>query len=295
MKAICVTGATGFIGRSLVRRLRGLKVPLIFMGRRPPEMMQIPSDRFCQCNLETGTGLDAVPWPEIGTVIHLAAKGAKFEERQWETCYKANVIGTKNLLAAIAGLGGGSVERVIASGTCYEKVFLTTPSLHGDPYVASKWGASQLLEVWGKSSSCDVRLLHVFHAFGGGGHGILNRIQESLARKETFQITSGDRKLDFIHVDEVVEAFAWVLNSTLRRGFSPMDVGSGKLHSIREAAEMICDYQGVSRSLLEFSGDNGALASQAEGSSLYADGWKSKMSLASGIERFVRDSGRNMG
>jgi len=92
---VLVTGSSGFIGRTLVRRLRAAGWEVAGLDKEPGGTTSHPGDILDPTQL--ANALDAVT-PEA--VIHLAAR-IDLDEKLNLRGYAANIDGTRNLIAAI--------------------------------------------------------------------------------------------------------------------------------------------------------------------------------------------------
>ncbi len=93
MKTILVTGASGFLGRHVVERLRQRGDNVVVLSRDGALKNQT-SDTF-RCikgNLADGTGVGEIPWEAVDQVIHLAAAGVKASNRTWSDALGMNVV-----------------------------------------------------------------------------------------------------------------------------------------------------------------------------------------------------------
>src|SRR5262245_53480081 len=97
MRAL-VTGATGFVGGALARRLRGLGWQVVGLGRNAEASKKLQAEgiAFLRCDLrDTATVTAACRGHEI--VFHCAALSAPWGRDA--DFHAANVLGTQNVLA----------------------------------------------------------------------------------------------------------------------------------------------------------------------------------------------------
>src|SRR5262245_16346516 len=109
---VAVTGASGLVGRALVRSLRDDGNEVVRLVRREPGGTdEARWDPFGAIDAKALEGTDAV--------VHLA--GAGIGDRRWTESYKrqirdSRVVGTRNLAATLAGLAVRPRVLVSASG-----------------------------------------------------------------------------------------------------------------------------------------------------------------------------------
>src|SRR5437868_267342 len=107
MTRCLVTGASGFLGRRLVRILAGDGAEVFVVSRCPLEGFRTILGDLTSANLD-------VSWAKCSEVYHLAGL-AHFIPRsglEGERFFEVNVEGTRNLLLALEG-GGVLPERVV--------------------------------------------------------------------------------------------------------------------------------------------------------------------------------------
>ena len=132
---ILVTGATGFVGRALVRALEADGADVHILSRKRSQRRNAHHANLRDA--DAVLGIVSRIEPEI--VFHLG--GAVTGERSLDTVaetFADNTMGTVNLLTAATRVG---VPRVVVAGSMEEPAIGSTdPPLH--PYAASKTAAS---------------------------------------------------------------------------------------------------------------------------------------------------------
>lgn len=109
---VAITGASGLVGRALVRSLRDDRHEVVRLVRREPSGTdEARWDPFGAIDAKAVDGADAV--------VHLA--GAGIGDRRWTESYKSQirdsrVVGTRNLAEALAGLAAKPRVLISASG-----------------------------------------------------------------------------------------------------------------------------------------------------------------------------------
>ena len=105
------------------------------------------------------------------------------------------------------------------------------------------------------SSGTSFRLLRLFKVYGAGEapHRLLPALVSGLQRRERVAMSAGTQVLDFVHVDDVVEAMLRAeAHCREKRGVATWNVATGRGHSVREFAESVARAMDADVSLLGF-------------------------------------------
>lgn len=224
---VLVTGATGFLGGHVVRRLLERGAEVVGQGRdaaRLEGLRAAHGERFRADRADLSVGAEAERLvlearPEL--TVHCAALSAPFGPK--EAFRRANVLGTEHLVAALSGAG--------ASGL----VHVSTPSLYcaGAPlrdvredaplprrainrYAWSKGLAEQRV----RSSGLAHVILRPRAIFGPGDTALFPRLVKAMADGRLPVIGDGENVVDLTYVDDVCAAIEAALGQ-LRDGRGP--------------------------------------------------------------------------
>jgi UDP-glucose 4-epimerase len=235
-----VTGATGFIGSHLTRRL-------VKQGERVSIFLRSDSDRSrlkavlekCdrhEVDLRTASSVSrAIDTIEPTIVFHCAAAGVSDPFLPPDEAIRSNVYGTLNLVRAIKGRA-----RVIVLRTPGEIEALNV-------YAASKASAWQFCRMYRRTQGWPIIGAMVYQVYGphqDRKNVIPSAVEAALADRD-FPLTSGRSKRDWIYVDDVIDALL-ALAKADRFDVDSIEVGSGRSTSVREVIEKV--YQLIGRS-----------------------------------------------
>ena len=274
-KTLLVTGATGFIGRALARRLQEhLDTTLVLLSRKPRRevadsavWVDAPLDQLSRETWRT-SGVE-----RIDVVFHLAAftpkSGAAADSV--EEVYRDNLLGTRSLLESLPS----PPERIVFASTLDvyaplpEGGVLTesSPLAPANLYAASKLFCEQLIRAYAQAHGCRSTILRYGHIFGPGEEAyqklIPQTIRQLLQGEAPVLYGDGSAERDFLYVDDAVEATlrAAVLKEQLP---GPINIVRGSSRPIRDIVEMLVDIAG-------FSGNIRFLADRPSGQSLRFD------------------------
>ncbi len=236
-KRVLVTGATGFIGSHLVRKLveMGAEVSIFTSSGKTERIRDIQDKVVIQkvdlTNCEQVQQAVAQIQPSI--VFHLASFVNPEREYEYiDKCLHANLNGTLNLFRA---LHGTKVECIVNTGTCEEYGDGPTPFREEQtpspvsPYSASKVASTYFAQMMYKTFNMPIVTLRPFLTYGGGqeeGRLIPSLILRGL-RKEPINVTKGEQTRDFIYVEDVVDAYIRASQTPAALG-EIINIGTGK-------------------------------------------------------------------
>jgi UDP-glucose 4-epimerase len=249
---VLVTGATGFVGRGVVRQLTMAGHSVVGFART-----SMPSS----CELRTGDILDPAALEQVvkgaDAVCHLAALTLVRESFEEPVRYfRVNVTGTLNLLDAMnaeAKISGRPLRLVFAStGAVYgaperQPITEAQEPAPGNPYGASKVAAETVIgyqAALGAISAVTLRTFNVAGAVDGHGDPDTSRIIPKTLLVAAGQAdrlnVNGDGSAirEYTHVCDLAQAYAAALDVADPAGHRIYNVGSGVGVSIREVVEI---------------------------------------------------------
>lgn len=234
-----VTGASGFIGAAVTRRLlqEGVEVHALYR-RTPPENLHDAIWR--QCDVEDGAAVRRI----VGTVrpdfmFHLAShvSGSRDLEIVGPTL-RSNLLSTVNVLTAATETG---CRRVVLTGSMEEPAPSAAWSVPGSPYAAAKSAASAYGRMFHLLYGAPVVTLRLFMVYGPGQTDLKKLVPYtimSLLDGTAPRLSSGRRNIDWVYVDDVVESY---MRAALRDGVEgkTIDVATGNRVSVRALVERL--------------------------------------------------------
>jgi nucleoside-diphosphate-sugar epimerase len=236
-QCILVTGASGFIGSHLCRRLRGSGGEVHAISRREHSRSE-SGNRWWQGDLaEIATVRDLVRIIKPDVIFHLASHvvGARDLDVVIPT-FRNNLMGTVNLLTAATEIG---CRRIVLSGSLEEPEARDSEAVPCSPYAAAKWAGNGYARMFHALYQLPIIILRIFMVYGPAQQDLRKLIPYvilSLLQGEAPKLTSGHRQIDWIYVDDVVEAFLAAARAADIEGHT-IDVGSGELTTIRSVVE----------------------------------------------------------
>ncbi len=282
---IAVTGATGFIGSHLIKRLVSEGNDVVALKRTTSDMSRLHGvvDKI-RCYDTDRTELDEIfSLEDIDCVIHLATNYGRRGGSAGELI-DANITFPSEVIAA-------SLKKGL-------KVFINTDtSAHGSYtfYASTKKGFIEILRYFNKEEGLNVFNLKLEYVYGPGDDDskFLPFMIGAVIDGKEIDASPGMQKRDFIFVNDVVEAYMRCISSSYHGddGFVSLDIGSGKAFTFRHVAGLIEQFTGrkaiVNWGALQYR-KNEMMESTADiTGALDTIGWKPGHTLDEGLARTV--------
>jgi nucleoside-diphosphate-sugar epimerase len=235
-----VTGATGFVGRHALAALvqRGFEVHAVTCSGRRTEAHVSWHDADL---LESGSAEALLRTVQPSHLVHFAwfAKPSEFwssaENERW-------LDASTRLVQAFAEAGG---LRAIVAGTCAEYEWTSeiyvegeTPLVPATLYGRCKDMLRQRAEKIARESDIEVAWGRIFFLYGPHEYPqrLVPSVVRSLLRGEQAACTEGEQVRDFMHVEDVGDAFGALADSHVR---GTVNIAAGSRTRVRDLVELI--------------------------------------------------------
>lgn len=232
---VLVTGASGFIGSRLCARLVSVGAEVHGVSRSQRD----GTVRWWTADVTDDVAVRAVVravQPDV--VFHLAGLVTGARDRALVVpMLQSHTLGTINVLLACADSG---CRRIVRVGS-FEEPDEADAAVPVSPYAAAKAAATIYTRLFHRAYAAPVVALRVFMVYGPGqldGTKLLPYVVGSLLRGRAPLLASGVRPIDWVFVDDVVDALIAAAAAEHVEG-EALDVGSGTLVSIRAIVEEI--------------------------------------------------------
>lgn len=254
---ILLTGATGFVGRQVLRELaaRHRRARVIV---RQGKQDQVPRSAAIENIIATPDlwSASAAWWDDVcqgvDTVIHAAwyaEPGQYLQSPKNLDC----LAGTLHLAQAA---GRAKVRRFVGIGTCFEydlsvgHLSVATPLRPATPYAGAKAAAFMALSQYFPQQGVEFLWCRLFYLHGEGEAlaRLVPYLRARLMAGEPAQLSSGNQIRDFM---DVRDAGRLIVEAAGGRAQGALNICSGTPITVRELAERIADEYGR-RDLLQF-------------------------------------------
>jgi nucleoside-diphosphate-sugar epimerase len=224
--SILVTGATGFIGRCLLKRLRSMGYPVFVHSRAEGDL--------ASCALE---------YPEVGHVFHLAARS--YVPDSWadpRAFYETNLLGTVNILEFCRRHRASMtfVSSYVYGRPLHTPVGEDHPLQPFNPYSHSKILAEEACGFYSAQHNLRIAIVRPFNVYGPGQDErflIPILVRQALdASSETIEVADDRPRRDFLFVSDLVDL---LLATFQREAPGVYNAGSGSSVGIGELVRIL--------------------------------------------------------
>ncbi len=254
-RRIVVTGATGFLGSAVARRLQATRphVRVLALGRDSTRgaALQDAGVAFTALDLTDAEGVKHA-FAHADVVVHAAALSSPWGA--YADFHAANVIASEN------------VARACVSAGVHRLVHISTPGIHHDGrphhgireddalparsvnhYAASKREAERRVLATCSAHGVPVVMLRPRAIFGPGDTAILPRIADALRRGRLRRIGDGTCMVDMSYIDNVVDAILLAADAPAQVSGRAYNISNGEPVRIWEVIDRLADALAVPR------------------------------------------------
>lgn len=258
MPTTLVTGAAGFTGGWMIDALHARGHRVIGLTRTPQTTLADATYAVDLTDAEAlaaclqGLAAEGSPSGSPDYVVHLAAV-AFVGHADPSAFYQANVIGTDNLLNALAGLAQPPERVLLASsanvygnarGGCISEADAPAPVNH---YACSKLAMEHIARTYQERLRLVITRPFNYTGPGQQEHFLIPKIVAHFARKEaSIELGNTHVSRDFSDVRDVVNAYATLLDAPWQTAYSgqPVNVCSGIATPLDEIIRLMQDITG---------------------------------------------------
>jgi nucleoside-diphosphate-sugar epimerase len=277
-RRVVLTGAGGFLGGHLGRRLRAAGVEVVALGR------------------QQGFNLlaDELPLQAGDHVFHLA--GETGVPAAWEDpvqFHLVNAHGTVRVLDQCRRAGAsmtyvGAYVYGVPRHLPIDEAHVTDAN---NPYAFSKLMAEQACEWFARIYDIPVTAIRLFNVYGPGQSDrfLIGRILSQVldTSVESIELMDLAPRRDYLFVDDAIDA---LVMSRPEKGYQLFNVGSGVSHSVRDVVDAVMSAASTHKHVVDLGqarpneipdvvADNSRITGQC--------GWVPMVDLESGIRRMI--------
>lgn len=292
---IFITGATGFIGTHLVKKLQEKAHSLLLLSQTPLEGIDFIRGDLSEINKWKNSVIDFQP----DACIHLA----------WEALpdYSAEV-SRKNInhgLDLFSFLTDIRCKTILSIGSAWEyrgrfperaiegtMLFKPADTFSAAKWITNLWGTA-IIEEKNREINAGEKgrfiWARVFFIYGPGQRktSLIPYLINCAQSGKSPEIKNPSAKNDFIYIDDVIEAVILLLENCKQSG--EYDIGWGKLVTVQAVVNIVADKLNINgwKKNITKSNEIHLFSRPAHISRLEDLGWKPKSSLEQGIQKMI--------
>jgi len=228
---ILITGATGFLGSSIINTLSKQNYIFLYLIRENSNLFRIKKYNKNKKIVIDYKKLEAVFIKnKIDCILHCATSYGLKDKNI------SNII-QSNLFLPLKLLDYAKKYKV--------KSFINTDTIlkkNISDYTLSKHQFNEWFKKFSKDIyCCNIKIEHFFGPNDDRSKFVISLITDILEENYPIKLTSGVQKRDFIYIDEVVSAISRIIKHSKRKksGIETYEIGTGKSMSIKKFAEII--------------------------------------------------------
>ena len=246
-KTFLITGASGFIGSVLLRKLVEQKQKVHLILRKESKTWRIDDllDKVTihqsdLSNLQELIGIVKKSKPNV--IYHLATNGAYSYQKDADQIIQTNILGTWNLLQACNSI---NYELFVNTGSSSEygfKKFAMRETDIVEPasyYAVTKCAQTLLCSHFAKQEKRPIVTIRPFSVYGPYEEPkrFIPTLMKALMFNEEMNLVSPDTARDYIYIDDMVDAYLKIEKLKNNSG-EYFNIGTGIQSTIKEAVEI---------------------------------------------------------
>ena len=274
--SILVTGATGFIGKHLIKKIHNYNIAVDKNGK----------------NVDLRIRKDVLKMKRADIVIHLAAKIPAKKNYSKNIFFEHNILGTLNILEYC-------VQKKI------KKIIFVSSYVYGKPknnpinekyeikphntYAKSKVLSEELCKIYAEKYKIQIIILRPFNIFGDlqKDNSLISNIIKSIKNNNNITIINKNNKRDYLFIDDLIDAIIKLIDYKCK--FEIFNIGSGTSYSLENIVNL---FENKSKKKIKrkykISKENNIPKIQADITKIKKEiKWNPKYTLVEGIEKII--------
>lgn len=246
MAAIAITGATGFLGGVLARRLLALGQPVIAMGRDREKLAALEALGAKTQHSDLSAGAPAADGLQADVLVHCAALSSAWGRAA--DFRAANIEGTRSASLLARSIGARRFVHISTPSLYFrfrdqpgvgETADLPPPV---NAYAATKREAEQIVLA---ATDLDPVILRPRGIYGAGDTALLPRLLRAARSGPLPLIRGGRAETDLTHVEDVADAILAAIKAPTNPAQRVFNISGGEPLAIRNIAEAAANRAGT--------------------------------------------------
>lgn len=290
IKNILLTGGTGFLGSSILKKLVSEGYNVIVSIRKTSDLYRIQNisgsfELFC-IEDQLNNVEDLFKRYEIDTIIHTATEYGR--NSLSSSIFKTNLIFP--ILLIEQGLKQG-LKYFINTDSFFGKEEFISSSYLGDYTNSKKYFLNYLVKNTKDLKVVNMRLEHVFGEYDSENKFVTSVLHQLINNEKEILLTKASQRRDFVYVDDVVGAYLKVISNISKiENLTEFEIGRGESVPVSDFVKKLLEISG-STSQLNFGAIPTRIGeiqeSKANLTKLKEIGWESNFDLKSAISKMI--------
>jgi len=290
-ETILISGSTGFLGSHLVKKFLEQNYIVIGIKREESNLKRLENEldnkSLYLYNSDSDSLEKAFSNHNIDSVIHTAC------------CYGRKSESISEILKTNIIFGMDLFELVLKFQA---KIFINTDTFYpkniNNYSLSKKLFVELLLQNHTNIKIINMQIQHLYGTDDGEIKFIPWIIKQLKSNYSEILLTSGNQKRDFVYVDDVVDAFLCIVNTSYNLPmYSVFNVGTGTLVSVKDfVTELIVQYKSLNKDCNTIpvfgavpSSDNEPIVDNSDITLLNEIGWYPKVNYKKGINNILKN------
>lgn len=294
---VLITGATGFVGKTLVPYLcsRGYSDICLLIRNKEKADRLFNELTLSYINNNDSNWNEQVIGYQPDVVIHMATLfNGRCDAENAQKIIQTNVLFTTLLLEALSHT---SCRYFINIGTFTEFLYGNEQYFANNLYSASKTAVRPIIQFYQTQSQWKWINLIVYSPYGRKNEQkkVFDYLADALDAPTPVSFSEGLQVLDFIHVDDIADFFYNLLNhlDQFNQPYYQFHLGTGTGHSLREVAQVMEKISGktvnANWGAFPYRPFDTMYAVAPIAKNLELLEWKSRISLEEGIKIYLEE------
>lgn len=245
MKKVLVTGASGFLGSLLVKKLLENNVEVIATDINSLDDEIAPHVRFVKADMaDFEKNMSEIRDDDIDVIYHMAWRGSSGNSRADYAMQLSNVRHTCEIVNAAAKMG---IKRFVGAGTLAQLDCLAyIGENNATPNAVSCYGTAKITaQYMSKALANTAGIEHIWcilsniYGIGDRTSNFINFASKKMLRGERASFTSGEQNYDFVYVSDIIQGL--YLCGERGKNNSTYYIGSGKARPLKEYIKIVRD------------------------------------------------------
>lgn len=247
-KKVLVTGASGFIGSHIVKRMIKEKAWVSILARKNSDLWRLEEYKeniaIYRADIRDAEEVDnCIKKIKPDYVFHMGAYGVDSRQKDYVIAANTNIIGTINLMNAIKKVG---CKKFLNIGSCMEygdkkEIIKEVDSLEPfNIYGSTKASATIMAHQLAMENNIDIVTLRAFGIFGEneGSHKFFPHIILSILKGGDVNLTACEQYRDYCYIDNIIDGFVLAAkdDKTTNEIFN---IGSGTIYQLKYYVDMV--------------------------------------------------------